>query len=639
MKRSTAKILSLILSLILTICIFPFSVVADNDTPTDFCGTRKIVFIADGSDVENFISGGRSALELALRKNAPNWLDFDVSGDTRDVSITLSFNFSSFSSYKKKTALLLTYEPIIFYSDFMGITLVERHDVHELLGFISQALDTESSNSEKNLSEIFTVNSNVISFGSEEISIGSPTNIRPDDAAVNIYEKLNIHTFANENGSFSRRITASVAAQHSTVKDNFKEYGKFIEGENGEFSVEFSAKSFEDLINTTKNAIKGIVVGESKTVYNGKGEYSIGFNESFDLEGILAKDGSFSYAFVCPDSSTSVTSDVTSAEIADNTVSVHGIADIALSYKSPVKLSSINISTDMSNVLGKIARKITLKMPLDFAEDAHETLMKSLSKELPDGITLTVWDDDTDRIYEYSFNAYSIDELSELTKSVVNGKSNIDKNNSPAPFSSGIYSESIYVGKLVDGFNLASNNITVSYYLGNGEIIKAKKASDDFEKLSNNVTFEFDKDHLNISFEYRRLNAFRVIVYALAVAVIATLIVISVIIFKRPKIKPVNGIRFSEIGSVTVTPGSKPKINPTAPTSPAPPVADKTVMSADEELTPAPSLAKLKTTMKTGSASTVKESSVPTANTCKNCGNRIKDGEKFCSNCGKSVEK
>ena len=369
MKKSTIIILPIIFSLIFAMCIH--SVFAEDSSTAEFCGKREVVFTADSSDIENFISGGRSALELALRKNAPSWLTYNISGGIRDVSVELSFNFDSLSSYEEKSAILLTYEPIVFYSDVMGTTLVERHDVYGLLGFISDALNIDSESSERSLSEIFSATYNVITVDGELFLLDTVANVRPPEAVGNIYDSITVDTAANENGSFTRRITVTAYEEADTVKMNFENAGEVTENEDGSITVEFSADTFDSVTEKTMGALRGIVVGKSKREYAGKCEFSIHFKESFDLGGILKEGGYFSYVFDLSELSSEVTSEQEAAVIEGGKLSVTGNADIALSYKSLAESASIDVLTDISDPFGKIVRTVTLEVPLEDAVLLH----------------------------------------------------------------------------------------------------------------------------------------------------------------------------------------------------------------------------------------------------------------------------
>ena len=321
--------------------------------------------------------------------------------------------------------------------------------------------------------------------------------------------------------------------------------------------------------------------------------------------------------------------------VTEKTISTEGISGVEFSYKTPLNFSSVDILTDMSSPFGKISRKITYKMPLEFAHLTHEAIKKSFTKDLPDGITLTMTDDEEFRVYEFTFSTYSTDELSELSAAALKGKSKVSKEVSAAPFGSGVYTETLSVGKTVSGMSIGVESVTSEFILGSGEVIKAKKADRDFEKESSTVRFTSDDNSVKVEFEYERFNAYRAVLYVAVTIVVAAGVIFGVLKIRQMRTKPVRGIHFSPVGSVTVTTGGSSN-------TPRTTVQSETKVSPDAAPTPhvtpaPPEVSKLKTTIKTSSEPSPKADTQKAEKFCRNCGNSVKEGEKFCRNCGTPV--
>ena len=99
------KLLALLLTVILVLGMLSMSAFAEE---TDaFAGTRSVTLTADVSYLENYFIGGRQMLDLALRKGAPQWLNYQMDVENRDISIQISFDFSSAEDYTAKLQMLM----------------------------------------------------------------------------------------------------------------------------------------------------------------------------------------------------------------------------------------------------------------------------------------------------------------------------------------------------------------------------------------------------------------------------------------------------------------------------------------------------------------------------------------------------
>ena len=76
MKKTFIKVFSAVLSLLISVCVLSVFAFADGKSTSDgFEGEKSVAFKADASDVENFIPGGRAAIDRDIynRKEQKQW--------------------------------------------------------------------------------------------------------------------------------------------------------------------------------------------------------------------------------------------------------------------------------------------------------------------------------------------------------------------------------------------------------------------------------------------------------------------------------------------------------------------------------------------------------------------------------------
>ena len=77
-----------------------------------FYGSRTTVCRITQSDLENYVSGGRTSLEMLLSKNQHDWLTYSIESHERDLYIAISFAFDSYEDYTEKLSVLIKAEPV-----------------------------------------------------------------------------------------------------------------------------------------------------------------------------------------------------------------------------------------------------------------------------------------------------------------------------------------------------------------------------------------------------------------------------------------------------------------------------------------------------------------------------------------------
>ena len=133
----------------------------------NFKGTREFILYADLSNLENYISGGRTSLEYIIRMFKSDWLNFEISTENYDLKIKINFDFESYEDYTSKISELLLYDPTIIYDDERYI---EGFSTVELANFIKDKFqENEFYLSDTEDIEIFVSGDSKIIFKDEKI--------------------------------------------------------------------------------------------------------------------------------------------------------------------------------------------------------------------------------------------------------------------------------------------------------------------------------------------------------------------------------------------------------------------------------------------------------------------------------------
>lgn len=82
-----------------------------------FSGSRETKCVISQSDLNNFISGGKTSLEMLLVQTKEEWFELYSKPKGTEVELYLKYSFASYEDYKTKTEQLLGYEPITTYGE------------------------------------------------------------------------------------------------------------------------------------------------------------------------------------------------------------------------------------------------------------------------------------------------------------------------------------------------------------------------------------------------------------------------------------------------------------------------------------------------------------------------------------------
>ena len=539
------------LAVIIMLCVFTgYSVLSalEEESGAGFSGSRCVKFNADKSDLDNFIDGGRAAFDLVLRSSTPSWLSCELSSDGRDLSLTISFTFDTFEDYSAHLTELLVSAPNLVYSAGDEMLLLEGYSAPELLNFLQTILSSMNCLKEKQLSDIFhvvfneiTVNANTHTFEQDRISI------RPQNDTAVVFDSLEISTAGKKSGAYSRTITVQIDASVSgeddvnAVRKRFKKAGKVkdteLSGAVAEISVTFDAKSQKEMTAKTMACLSAADSVSEQQIYVDKSTVGVTRTEFFDLMELLrSEDTPFTYSFEYPSYYNSVSSEDDTVSVTETAVTSRNEAYITFYYERGFAFSSVEITTDMSELFGKKARTVTLTAPVDLAVFYHDRIKEELQEHMVRGTVIDIFDEGGNRYYKLSFSSWFIKEVENFSKSVMNSPYSFDIYSSWLPFGECSLQESLTVNNLISDMAPA-DEITVRYSFP--EIFRFMDTvyEDGNASVSDNsVLFSIGSTDA-MRLEYRGIDIVKSTVLALALLVILVVALIVVIKIKKKRKK------------------------------------------------------------------------------------------------------
>lgn len=513
---------------LLTMSVLP-GLTVQAASPDTFSGTRVVEFVFDTSDLDNYANGGRAGVDLYLRKNAPQWLNHSLQADGRDVFLTYSFTFSSFDEYIQRITALLGYQPAIMYTP--DKILVEEFEPVELLGSLIQGL----GNSEQLKKRAKAIKNEIafaeLSHDFEDQKIA----ICPDEMQWQIpVRTLEIETLW-EGSTLKRTVRWTISTEHikhSQWKDLVsvcKDIGQVSEETSDSevvFCVTFSSVSEQEMVNKT-----GLCLG----VPSGLGVQFVEateescrylWTESYLLDHYLEESGVFTYRYQCSEQMLNPAVENDGMEIGVVGVSgendtyrevtqivANNQYDIKFSYNAPFRFQTIQVNTNCSSVFKRIQRTITLTAPTNAAEVYHETIKAQLSKKLPKGTVLQMYDQDEVRYYVLTYSAWLWKDIEKFTDKFLPVK--ISCSDSWVPFGKSAYKETVDSTNVLDGFDSAISVRMEYLFPGKGE---AQVVTDVGQQ---------------IKLSYQHLHYIKLILEVLVLAIVVVIILLLVKTIKK----------------------------------------------------------------------------------------------------------
>ena len=546
MKRVIAAGLTVILLLCVLAGNSILRALEGKEISSGFSGSRCVTYNADKSDLDNFIDGGRAAFDLVLRSSAPSWLSCELSSDGRDLSLTITFTFDTFENYSVRLSELLDSAPNLVYSAGDEMLLLEGYSALELLNFLQTILSAMDCLKEKQLSDIFhvvvneiTINARTYPFEQERISI------RPQNDETVLFDSLDISTVGKKSGAYSRTITAQIDASVSgkedmdTVRKRFKKVGKVknteLSGGVMEISVTFDAESQKEMTAKTMACLSVAVSVSEKQSYVDKSTVGVMRTEFIDLTELLrSEDTPFFYSFEYPSYFSGVSAIDDTVSVTETAVTSQNETYITFYYERDFAFSSIEITTDMSDLFGKTTRTVALAAPIDLASLYHERIKDELQEHMVRGTVIDIFDEGGNRYYKLSFSSWFIKDIEDFTKAILNSPYSLDIYNSWLPLGECSLEESLTVNKVLSDMAPA-DEITVRYSFP--EIFRFMDTVYEYGNASvsdNSVIFSIGSTDA-IRLEYRGIDIVKNTVLALMLLIILVVALIIVIKIKKRK--------------------------------------------------------------------------------------------------------
>lgn len=528
---------SIILLLTAVLCLMK----VDNlQAHEEFRGNRSTRCTVSQSDLENFVLGGRSTLEMILAKEKVKEYTIRTQSAGMDLELQIEYSFDTYEEYKEKTRMLLGYGPITTYGE-EEVPYVENFSPLELFNFLNNSMQRAGVIEETSLHELLNIEKDTIELNGNTYEGTKALNTSGEEEIL--FNRIKMDTELKEN-IYTRTIELSAkeeAAQRMfrVIKDRCAASGAKLE-ENSETKcfVTFSSDSESQLIKETMQILGTAVNINHNKYYNTKKSVRMKTIEHIDVESLLNEEGNFSYELRLPESYENLAADLKpvkegeedeknekSIRVSAGTVYSDGCeGEITYYYDEPLAFDNISVLTDISNENYKIKRIITFYMDWNIADNYYKAVKKEFQKRLDKGDTLRIYDDQGYRCYEITYSSWSARGIEKFTDRVFNiSGSSLKIKRSAIPF---------VKSRIRDKFNVAEGNIKgysqsidVKYMLpGNTKVTEEIGEEKEGKYISMTSTFNSSSDIKYSCFYY-----FKFVLYILGIIVtgVAALLVIS----------------------------------------------------------------------------------------------------------------
>lgn len=432
----------------------------------EFKGSRSIRGIVSQSDLNNFVLGGRAALEMILAQEKVQGCTIRIRSTGTDLEVYIEYPFNTYEEYKDITQKLLGYEPITTYGD-INVSYVENFTPVELFNFLNNCMEKSEVIEEIDFLELLKVEKDTMVINGDTYeNIGA---LNTSDKEKIMFNNIEINTELSNN-IYTRTIAFSVEEDQiqgilRVIKERCRSNDMELQ-ENGTTNsfVTFSANSETQLIKKTMLLLGVPVNINHKKYFNTKKTVRMETKESLDVESILTEGGHFSYELILPESYENLSATLKTTEkeaeekdkkntsVASGKVCSNGReGEISFYYDAPLAFDNISIFTDVSDESYKIKRTITFYMDWNIADEYYETVKKELKKRLDNGDVLKIYDNQGYRYYEITHSSWSEKEIEAFTDRIFEmNNSTLKIKRSAIPF---------VKSRIQDKFNIKEGNI------------------------------------------------------------------------------------------------------------------------------------------------------------------------------------
>ena len=523
----------------------------------NFKGTREFILYADLSNLENYISGGRTSLEYIIRMFKSDWLNFEISTENYDLKIKINFDFESYEDYTSKISELLLYDPTIIYDDERYI---EGFSTVELANFIKDKFqENEFYLSDTEDIEIFVSGDSKIIFKDETIYEAKDGRINKQEESLNITLKsLKIDTTCNESG-YTRNIhlelfnesASNLKKIQKAFEENCKDLGLDYKKEDSNeatvspFTITINAKNMRSL---SEYMIKIFGVGAGvieKEEFASGNNVKITVSEYLDVKSLLIEDGKYEYTFAPKNefeklALTEIYDENSGYSVENNIYKFTGKENtMKYSYQKNFEFDKISIVTNFSEMskTGKITRTVSLRLRTVIANEIHDKIKQSLSGILINNTTLNIYDEGAYRYYDIVVTSNSINSINKSIASILDGSSNLNITSRIFPFLLSKIEDNNTIGQIC---NLVENyeNVELKYIFKDGVKIE-KTEIGEISNSGNTYTVSLDSNLEKIEVKYKEFD--KLLFAKIILFIIIIIIVFFIIRFKiKKKIKSIK---------------------------------------------------------------------------------------------------
>lgn len=435
----------------------------------EFEGIRRTECVIAQSDLNNFVTGGKSTLDMIMAQNQEEWYTFYSELEGSTLKLYLEYSFDTYEDYEEKTAELLGYVPITTYGED-AVSYVENFAPLELFNFVDGEMEEAEVVEETSFRRLLSLYKDTVELNGMNYEVTRPLNVA-DDSEIK-FEAIDIYTSLEE-GVYERKIELRIDEEASEQGD------KVLQRRCGDLDVEvvrtndrnctvvFASSSEKELVQKTMLVLGTSVNIEHSKHYLTEDEIRKGTTESIGVDAVLNKDGNFTYTMQMPESYENLSpyikvqseNDANEAESSTVTVSENKVSykeregKVQYYYDAPLKFEDISIVTDISNEFEKTKRIITFRMDEDIAGDYYESVKKKIKAKLDRGDVLRIYDEDGFRCYEISYSSWFTKDINRFTNRILGvDNSQIEIQRSIIPFKK---------STIQDRFNLEEGDVSV----------------------------------------------------------------------------------------------------------------------------------------------------------------------------------
>ena len=501
-----------------------------------FYGSRTTVCRITQSDLENYVSGGRTSLEMLLSKNQHDWLTYSIESHERDLYIAISFAFDSYEDYTEKLSVLIKAEPVTILGK-NDQEYMENFSPVELFEFLNYSMKSYDLTEEEDLIEFMEIQSDSMEINGE---VYSGTNaVDTSNKGKLTFDNIDFDTKIDESGVWIRTIELSAPEEQADIM--FSELSRrcercdaSFESSGGTCTVVLSAETEKNLIEKMLIILQTDVNIRHYRYYQENGTVRNETEETINVDSILAEEGGFSYRFELPDGyenlsasryvpeensagNTDETRNIEDTEVNGNIVSYSGKkGKIKYYFDEGIMFDKVSVDTDLSNELRKTARKITFILNGKIDDGYHEKFKNMLVEKLQNGYRMRIYEDNGSRFYEVSFQSWFIKDISDFTQKILDVKKNtLQIDRKIFPFSESNIIEKIYLQ------NSEENTVPEIEMIYTLPEQADYQGSSKIKNIIDSTETEYKGHYLFKCFHYKKLMLYAAVSMLLVIAVLA----------------------------------------------------------------------------------------------------------------------